>query len=116
MASPEIETYQFGEVVIDGRSYRRDVIILPDRVLPDWWREQGHSLAVQDLEEVLRDPPTILIVGQGAYGQMKIPDATRLELEQAGLKVIAGPTAEAVKTYNQMRKHEKVVAALHLTC
>ena len=36
---PQIESYSFGEVVIDGKRYRSDVIVFPDRVKPNWWRE-----------------------------------------------------------------------------
>jgi hypothetical protein len=44
MAAPKIESYRFGEIVIDGRRYSNDVIIYPDRVDGKWWREEGHSL------------------------------------------------------------------------
>jgi hypothetical protein len=37
MAVPKIESYHFGEIVIDGRRYSSDVIIYPDRVEGQWW-------------------------------------------------------------------------------
>jgi hypothetical protein len=33
---PKIDSYEFGRIVIDGREYRADVIILPERVVADW--------------------------------------------------------------------------------
>jgi len=40
-----IDSYQFGEVVIDGVRYTSDCIILGGDVQADWWRKQGHSLS-----------------------------------------------------------------------
>jgi hypothetical protein len=44
---PRIEGYRFGHVVIDGDEQKRDVIVLPDRVLMDWWRADGHRLVLR---------------------------------------------------------------------
>jgi len=78
---PRIERYSFGEVVIDGQSYREDVIILPDRVISSWWRKEGHSLDPDDLVEVLQLKPETFIMGCGAFG------------------VLAYIAQQAVKTY-----------------
>ena len=116
MTAPTIERYAFGEIVIDGRTYRRDVIVFPDRVFHPWWRVEGHSLAPEDLEEVLHDPPEVLVVGQGKYGRMEVPAETRRRLQEAGIRLIAQPTDAACRSYNRLRGQQKVVAALHLTC
>jgi hypothetical protein len=58
-----IDHYEFGRIVIDGREETRDLIILPDRVVRDWWRQEGHVLVVDDLGEVLDELPTHLVVG-----------------------------------------------------
>jgi hypothetical protein len=49
MAVPKIESYRFGEIVIDGQRHSEDVIIYPDRVDAKWWRKEGHSLALTDV-------------------------------------------------------------------
>jgi hypothetical protein len=36
-----IKHYQFGRIVVDGQEERRDLIILPDRVVRNWWRRDG---------------------------------------------------------------------------
>ena len=33
-----IDHYEFGRIMIDGRQETKDLIILPDRVLRNWWR------------------------------------------------------------------------------
>jgi hypothetical protein len=113
---PIINSYQFGQIDIDGDTYRRDVIIFPDRVMPNWWREQGHSLTLEDLHAVLAEKPELLIIGLGRYALMKIPAETRLALSQHGVELLELPTHEACEQYNQLSGTRKVVAALHLTC
>ena len=63
-----IESYSPGHVVVDGVELNRDVIVLPNRVLPNWWRRDGHSLVIEDLEDVLDELPERLIVGCGYAG------------------------------------------------
>jgi hypothetical protein len=46
---PRLEDYSFGRIVVDGEEQTRDLIVLPHRVLTNWWRREGHSLAVEDL-------------------------------------------------------------------
>ena len=116
MAAPRIESYSFGEIVIDGKHYSSDVIIYPNRVDGHWWREEGHSLAPEDIWDVLQVPPDILVIGQGSAAQMDVPDETRHKLREVGIEVIAEPTKCACKTYNRLCTRKCVVAALHLTC
>ncbi len=112
-----IELYDFGEIVIDGRRYVSDVILLGGEVRSGWWRREGHELAIEDLEEILKFKPEVLVVGTGYSGLMKVPDNLRRQLESLGVRVIVQLTAEACKTYNSLLKSGvKVAAALHLTC
>ena len=116
MVPPKIDFYRFGEIVIDGERHSRDVIVYPDRVQANWWREEGHSLSPADLDEVMREPPEVLVIGQGAYGRMDVPADTQRWLEAAGVQVVAEKTERACETYNRLREEAAVVAALHLTC
>jgi hypothetical protein len=112
---PEIDGYGFGRVTIDGREETRDVIVLPERVVRGWWRKEGHALVLEDLDEVLDELPERLLVGTGAYGQLR-PDPGALEtLRARGVEVEVLPTAEAVQRYAQLDPR-KTAAALHLTC
>ena len=89
---PRIEGYRFGHLVVDGEEQTRDVIVLPKRVVTNWWRAEGHRLTIADLEGVLDELPERMIVGTGAYAQMR-PDAEALEqLRQRGIEVQVLPT------------------------
>ncbi len=112
-----IEHYEFGHIVIAGKSYHSDVIIYPDRVDAEWWREEGHRLSPVDLWDVVQAKPEILVVGTGYSGLMEVPRETIRYLEENGIKVLVYRTGEAWKVYNKLLKEgKKVVAAFHLTC
>jgi hypothetical protein len=113
-----IESYSPGHVVVDGVELNRDVIVLPSRVLSNWWRRDGHSLVIEDLQEVLDELPERLIVGCGHSSRLE-PDPSVIEaLARRGVKVEALPTADAVDRFEELeaRDPDVVAAALHLTC
>lgn len=113
-----IENYSPGHVVVDGIEQNRDVIVLPNRVLPNWWRRDGHSLVIEDLDDVLDELPERLIVGCGYASQLE-PDPSVVEaLARRGVKVEALPTPDAVARFEELeaRNPAVVAAALHLTC
>jgi hypothetical protein len=112
-----IDDYQFGCIVIGGKSYTSDVIVFPDRVKEGWWRNEGHELCPADLWEVVQEKPEVLVVGTGKSGLMRVLPKTEEYLEQQGIRLQVERTAQACQTFNRLsRSGEKVVAALHLTC
>jgi hypothetical protein len=110
-----LENYSFGRVSIDGDEETRDVIVLPQRVVRNWWRRDGHALVLDDLEAVLDELPTRLIVGTGAEGRMRPDPATLAKLRERGIEVEVLPTGDAVRRYAASNPAE-TAAALHLTC
>ena len=111
-----IDSYQFGEIVINGKKYTSDVIIFPDRVRDNWWRKTGHQLRLGDIAEVLTESPEVLVVGTGASGLVEVLPETRQAAQAQGIKLITEPTDKACRTYNQLSQSQRAVAALHLTC
>jgi len=112
-----IDSYSFGLMKIDGTEYRSDLIVFPDKVRSNWWRKQGHSLAIEDLDDVLDFKPEVLVVGKGASGLMEMPASTKKLLQQAGIEVLAESTGRAWPLFNeQIEKGRKVAGAFHLTC
>jgi uncharacterized protein len=39
--------------VVRCRAGQATLLILPDRVVRNWWRQDGHALVLEDLAEVL---------------------------------------------------------------
>jgi hypothetical protein len=112
-----IDSYQFGKIVIDGVTYNSDCLIIGGAVQSNWWRKEGHLLSIDELREIITAKPAILIIGCGASGMMKVPEATHQALREHGIRVEALKTAQAVERFNELSEaSENVAAALHLTC
>ncbi|MEM3536351.1 MAG: Mth938-like domain-containing protein [Candidatus Bathyarchaeia archaeon] len=114
-----IDSYRFGVIVVNGKKYESDLIILPEKILDGWWRKEGHKLCVEDLKEVFKcEPkPEVLVVGTGYNGLMKVSSEVEDALKVHGITLIAQSTEEACQTFNKLLKANKRVAgAFHLTC
>ena len=112
-----IDSYQFGKIVINGTAYNSDCLILSDSVQANWWRKQGHLLNREDIQPVIAAKPSILVVGCGASGLMKVSEDVGQVLLEHGIELFTANTNKAVEKFNELAgKGENVAAALHLTC
>jgi len=121
-----VDSYSFGNIKIDGETYTKDVIILPDAVHSPWWSAVGHSLAPDDLGAIIKATPDarpeVLIIGTGASGLMKVPEATLEFLQAHNIEPRVMHTPDAVTEFNLLYekgkgdKGKNTAAALHLTC
>jgi hypothetical protein len=106
-----LEHHSFGRVTVDGHQHTRDLIVLPDRVVFDWWRE-GHALAIEDLDAVLDELPERLVLGVGAHGRLR-PDPTASRSSSAPREAVERlPTDAAVRRYGE-HDERRTAAALH---
>ena len=110
-----IAGYRFGRVTVDGREVTRDVIVLPDRVVENWWRRDGHELAWVDLEDVADELPERLVVGTGADERMRPDPEVFDRLKERGVEVECLQTDQAVTRFAELDP-ANTAAALHLTC
>jgi len=115
---PILSDYEFGRIKVDGREHTRDLIVLPDRVVADWWRRDGHSLVVEDLEDVVEELPERLVVGCGHDSRLRPNPSVAEALARRGVEMEALPTRDAVRRYAELEASNPaaVAAALHLTC
>jgi hypothetical protein len=111
-----IDSYEFGRIVINGRAYSQDLILLPEEIQDSWWREQSHLLQIGDIPKILAAKPEVLIVGQGQPGKMEVDAALTRHLQEQGIELLVMPTAQAITTFNSLAGKRTVAAALHLTC
>ena len=111
-----IDRYRFGEIVIGGEAYARDVIVFRDRVVSGWRRRNGHSLLPEDLRDVAAASPSTLVLGRGALGMLRVPAETGRYLAKRGIRLVALRTAAAVEEYNRRADDQGAVGAFHLTC
>jgi len=111
-----IDRYEFGLLVLDGRTYRQDLLLWPGHVKSDWWRQEAHLLQLADVAEALAADPQVLVVGTGQPGRMEVDPGLAAYLRDRGIDLIVHPTREACQVINQIAPKLRLAAALHLTC
>lgn len=110
-----INHYSFGKIVVNGKTYTSDVIVFKDYVKDNWWRKEGHKVYLEDIEEILKANPEVVVFGTGAYGRVVVDKEVINKLKSMGVEVIVEETSKAVETFNKLKNKNAVLAA-HLTC
>ncbi|MBW1697078.1 MAG: hypothetical protein JRH18_06760 [Deltaproteobacteria bacterium] len=112
-----IESFCFGTLVIDGKTYTSDLIIYPDgRIVDAWWRKSGHLLTIEDIDELIQSQPDVIVAGTGVHGYMKPDDHLNRLLNRKKITFIADKNELAIKQYNSLSQNKRVGACFHLTC
>jgi hypothetical protein len=111
-----ISEYDFGRVVISNKEYTSDVIIVGHEVYSSWWRKEGHSLCLDDLQTIKDRDIEVLVIGTGYSGFMQVLPEVKRFFDAKNVQVIACQTQEAVRKFNELVGTKKVAGAFHLTC
>jgi len=103
-----------GQITVGQQSYRRSLILTPERVIPDWRPRWYEEITEQDFDVVLSLQPEIILLGTGST--LCFPPAkliARILATGTGFEVM--DTAAACRTYNiLLSEKRKVIAALLL--
>jgi len=112
-----INSFKFGEIEINNKKYQNDLIIYPDKIKENWWRDEGHRLHKRDLEDISEYNIDLVIIGTGASGRMKVDPKLKEYLDEHKIKYYVSTTNNAVKKHNEdINKDKNILTALHLTC
>jgi len=114
-----ITGYRFGRITIDGKEFTGDIKVIKGKIVPNWWRSQGHLLQLDDIRDIIDAKPEVLVVGTGAAGVMRIHPEVEEYLQKKGISLRAVKSSEAVKIFNNLLQElgpDKVSLAIHLTC
>lgn len=122
--SGPIEVFEWGRFVINGEVHSaegdgvgKDICIINGKVTP-WESRHGHLLDPGMVESVLGLGIEVLVIGNGVYGRIKVPNKTLKKIKADGVEeVLVEKTPDACKTYNKFFHQGKRVALLaHGTC
>jgi hypothetical protein len=86
-----VNSYQFGSVEIDGKTYDHDLIYYQGDI-QRWWRQKGHKVKIADVRTLLDSQPDTVVIGTGSMGFMRVGKKALTALKQAGTEVIADRT------------------------
>jgi uncharacterized protein len=112
--SHAIQSYAKGQVTISGVIYSTSLIVTPSQVIDDWRPETFSNLIRDDLTQLARLEPEIVILGTGEVHRFPHPSLAESLMERRiGLESMA--TDAACRTYNILRgEGRKVLAALFM--
>ena len=117
METIKINSCSFGILVINEKTYTKDLIIFPDgEIMTPWWRKRGHQLIIDDLKDLIKTAPEVIVVGAGVSGGVKPDKNLETELAKLSIKFIAAPNEEAIRIFNALVSEKRVGAGFHLTC
>ena len=119
-----VEKTGFGYIVVDGMTYKHDVV-LTDKISArrkelsaGMRREFGHTpLTDKEILEYFSDyRPEVIVVGTGQFGALPL-----VEVEEAAkeldAELVVERTPSAIDAYNKLKEEGKRVAAVfHVTC
>jgi len=118
-----INEYQFGAIIIDGKTYEHDVEVRWTGEVLKWWRKESHVIDVEDVKRSVEQNPETIIIGTGESGIARVTEAVQKFIKDKGIKLIIDRTKEATKSFNLLEekseeeeRQEKVVGLFHLTC
>ena len=117
----KVSSFDFGSIVIDGKQYGYDVVLLPDGSVKEREASKAmfgsHAIRKGEIEELSKAKPETLIVGTGTSGMAEVSQDAEAYAREAKLNLVVLPSSEAVEKLNQLVDEGKRVAALiHITC
>ena len=112
-----ITDFSFGRISANGQIFNSDIKIVRGTLVPDWWRKSGHTVEIEDVQDVLDSDSEFFVIGQGQPGYLKITDSLRKRLAKMKIELIEEPTARAIDTFNRLHSEERRVSGgFHVGC
>lgn len=109
-----IRAYSEKELMIGERRFNRSLVLLPDRIIPDWRPESFRQLTAEDFESLVELRPDLVLLGTGRH-QAFPPPALYRSLVSSGIGLEIMTTPSACRTYNILvAEGRRVTAALIL--
>jgi hypothetical protein len=109
--------FSFGRIVVDGQICNNDIKIVRDKLVPDWWRKSGHTVAIEDIQDILDSDSTILVVGKGQPGYMRVTESLKEHLKKNDIELIIEQTSDAIKIFSRlMQEGKRVSGGFHVGC
>lgn len=109
-ASHLIRHYDDDGITINETRYTRDLIVLPEAVIPDWASAPAAELTLAHFDALAGHEREILLLGTGRVQRFP-PARLMAELGRQGIGLEVMDTAAACRTYNVLMSEDRRVAA-----
>jgi polyphosphate kinase 2 (PPK2 family) len=111
---PMIQSFEYEEIIIDGKKFTSDVVIFPDGKVIKWKRNREHELQPPDIKKILKANPGQIIIGLGTIGNLHVLPEVYEELMDAEIEILAFKTEKAIETYKEHRSDGNIAALFHI--
>ena len=109
-----IDKADFGEIVIDGKSFFSDVSITAKGVVEHVPKK--HIVSASDIAPLFDGSPECIVIGTGMEGSTEIEPEVEDIIENEGMELFVDKTQKAVQIFNALIADKKKVAGLfHMT-
>jgi uncharacterized protein len=102
--------YGPGYVAVNEQRHTQSLVVLPDRLIPDWPARDFDALAAAHFEPLAGFGLEILLLGTGALIRFPRPEVIR-PLIEAGVGVEVMDVPAACRTYNILLAEDRKVGA-----
>ena len=117
----KIDGTAFGSITIGGKTYDHDVVIRLSREVVKRRNKlskrvygTSHTVSEDEARFVYEKGCKELIFGTGQYGSAALSPEAAAFLKEVGCTVVAAPTPEAIRLFNECRKPK--IGLFHVTC
>ena len=118
---PKIDKTIFGLIVIGGQKYDYDVIIHLNGVVEKRKKKlskeifgTSHIISIQEAKYVYEKGVSLLVVGGGQDGMVKLSDEAAEFFRKKDCQVDLSPTPQALAVWN--KAEGKAIGLFHVTC
>ena len=109
-AKNTITGYGEGYVMVNRQRFERSLVVLPERIIPDWPATTFEALAPEHLAALTGLDREIILLGTGARLRFPRPEIMQ-SLARAGVGVEVMDVQAACRTYNILLAEDRRVAA-----
>jgi hypothetical protein len=117
----KIDSTSFGQITIEGRSYKHDVIIRLDgpvvkrkKKLSKQVYGTSHKISLDEAEYIYEAGVEKLLIGGGQFNRIRLSEQAEAFFEDKGVEVAIMATSDAIEAWNQAEG--AVIGLFHVTC
>jgi hypothetical protein len=111
----------FGSIVVEGKKYRRDVLIFPDGTVKKWkggfLMFGSHKIKKRELDELSQGHPETIFVGTGTNCTAHMATETESWARGKNLSLLVQSSHDAIARLNGLAERKKKIGgSTHITC
>ncbi len=117
----KVNNFEFGSIVVDGKQYAYDVLVLPDGTVREREASKAkfgsHDIKKGEVEQLAKARAEAIIVGTGTDAMAAVSRDAQAYAKEAKLNLVVLPSSEAIEKLNELAdKGKRVAALIHITC